>query len=148
MWVDNVKELNTEFDEISPCITADRSELIFSSNRLGNSDIYISSRQNRKWKYITPIEELNTEDDDVASSLAYDGQRMLLFKFDGGQADVYQSKLEGSNWSEPILKMSKVVNTDANETFASYDPQDIKVYYVTDGGHGGDQDIIFSGKRR
>ena len=147
MWVDNVKELNTEFDEISPCITADRSELIFSSNRLGNSDIYISSRQNRKWKDITAIEELNTEDDDVASSLAYDGQRILLFKFKDGQADIYQSKLEGNNWSEPVLKMSKVVNTDANETFASYDPQDIKVYYVTDGGHGGDQDIIFSGKK-
>ena len=147
IWVDNVKELNTEFDEISPCITADRSELIFTSNRLGNSDIYISSRQNRKWKYITPIEELNTEDDDVASSLAYDGQRILLFKFKDGQADIYQSKLEGNNWSEPVLKMSKVVNTDANETFASYDPQDIKVYYVTDGGHGGDQDIIFSGKK-
>ena len=147
MWVDNVKELNTEFDEISPCITADRSELIFSSNRLGNSDIYISSRKNRKWKYITAIEELNTEEDDVASSLAYDGQRILLFKFKHGQADIYQSKLEGNNWSEPVLKMSKVVNTDANETFASYDPQDIKVYYVTDGGHGGDQDIIFSGKK-
>jgi len=147
IWVDNVKELNTEFDEISPCITADRSELIFSSNRLGNSDIYISSRQSRKWKNITAIEELNTEEDDVASSLAYDGQRILLFKFKDGQADIYQSKLEGNNWSEPVLKMSKVVNTDANETFASYDPQDIKVYYVTDGGHGGDQDIIFSGKK-
>ena len=147
MWVDNVKELNTEFDEISPCITADRSELIFSSNRSGNSDIYISSRQNRKWKDITAIEELNTKEDEVASSLAYDGQRILLFKFNDGQADIYQSKLEGSNWSEPALKMSKVVNTDANETFASYDPQDIKVYYVTDGGHGGDKDIIFSGKK-
>ena len=147
IWVDNVKELNTEFDEISPCITADRSELIFSSNRLGNSDIYISSRQNRKWKNITAIEELNTEEDDVASSLAYDGQRILLFKFNDGQADIYQSKLEGNNWSEPVLKMSKIVNTDANETFASYDPQDIKVYYVTNGGHGGDQDIIFSGKK-
>ena len=147
MWVDNVKELNTEFDEISPCITADRSELIFSSNRLGNSDIYISSRQKRKWKDITAIEELNTQEDDVASSLAYDGQRILLFKYKDGQADIYQSKLEGNNWSEPALKMSKVVNTDANETFASYDPQDIKVYYVSDGGHGGDQDIIFSGKK-
>ena len=43
--------------------------------------------------------------------------------------------------------MSKVVNTEFNETFASYDPQDIKVYYITDGGHGGDLDIIFSGKK-
>ena len=64
-----------------------------------------------------------------------------------GKLTSIQSKLEGNNWSEPVLKMSKVVNTDANETFASYDPQDIKVYYVSDGGHGGDQDIIFSGKK-
>ena len=27
------------------------------------------------------------------------------------------------------------------------DPQDIEVYYVSDGGHGSDQDIIFSGKK-
>ena len=72
----------------------------------------------------------------------------FCLNFKEGQADIYQSKLEGNNWSEPVLKMSKVVNTDANETFASYDPQDIKVYYVSDGGHGGDQDIIFSGKKR
>ena len=43
--------------------------------------------------------------------------------------------------------MSKVVNTDANETFASYDPQDIKVYFITDGGYGGDKNISFSGKK-
>ena len=143
----NVKELNTNFDDISPCITADRTDLIFSSNRLGNFDIYNSRRQKRKWRDISPIENLNTNEDDVASSLSYDGQRILLFKFKEGQADIYQSKLEGNNWSEPLLKMSKVVNTNANETFASYDPQDIKVYYISDGGHGQDQDIIFSGKK-
>ena len=37
--------------------------------------------------------------------------------------------LMGREWSVPKLKMSKVVNTDANETFASTDPQDIKVYF-------------------
>jgi outer membrane protein OmpA-like peptidoglycan-associated protein len=43
--------------------------------------------------------------------------------------------------------MSKVVNIEGNETFASYDPQDIKVYFVSDGGFGGDQNINFSGKK-
>ena len=38
--VDNVVELNTQDDEISPCISADRTNLIFTSNRLGNNDIY------------------------------------------------------------------------------------------------------------
>jgi outer membrane protein OmpA-like peptidoglycan-associated protein/tetratricopeptide (TPR) repeat protein len=147
LWVDNVKELNTEVDEVAPCITADGSEIILSSNRTGNMDIYTAERQRRKWKNIRGIEELNTEGDDVASSLAYDGQRILLFKTIEGQNDIFETKLQGTTWTEPKLKMSKVVNTNFNETFASYDPQDIKVYYVTDGGHGGDLDIIFSGKK-
>ncbi len=147
LWVDNVKELNTEVDEVAPCITADGSEIILSSNRTGNMDIYTAERQRRKWKNIRGIEELNTEGDDVASSLAYDGQRILLFKTIEGQNDIFETQLQGTTWTEPKLKMSKVVNTGFNETFASYDPQDIKVYYVTDGGHGGDLDIIFSGKK-
>ena len=51
----------------------------------------------------------------ISSSLAYDGQRLLLFKYKDGQSDIYESKLNGTEWSEPKLKMSKVVNTDANE---------------------------------
>ncbi|MAN49378.1 MAG: hypothetical protein CMD04_00970, partial [Flavobacteriales bacterium] len=78
---------------------------------------------------------------------AYDGQRILLFKNNEGHFDIYQSNLSGSKWTDPKLKMSKIVNTSSNETFASYDPQDIKVYYVSDGGYTGDQDIIFSGKK-
>ena len=134
IWVDNVVELNTQDDEISPCISADRTNLIFTSNRLGNNDIYQAERIARNWKSIKPIDNLNTDEDEVASSLAYDGQRILLFKYNEGQADIYQSILDGDSWSAPKLKMSKVVNTDANETFASFDPQDIKVYYVSDGG--------------
>lgn len=147
LWIDNVKELNTAEDDIAPCITADGSEIILSSNRGGDMDIYKAERVRRKWKNLSPIAALNTQDDDVASSLAYDGQRILLFKSTEGQEDIYESKLFGTDWTAPKLKMSKVVNTEQNETFASYDPQDIKVYYVSDGGYGGDQDIIFSGKK-
>lgn len=147
VWVDNVKELNTETDEIAPCITADGSSIILSSDRGGDMDIYTTDRSGRKWNSLKGITALNTDQDDIASSLAYDGQRILLFKAPNGHNDIYQSKLEGTDWSEPKLKMSKVVNTELNETFAAYDPQDIKVYYVSDGGFGGDQDIIFSGKK-
>ena len=42
IWLDNVKELNTSFDEIAPCITSDAKSIIFSSNRSGNFDIYNS----------------------------------------------------------------------------------------------------------
>ena len=147
IWLDNVKELNTSFEEIAPCITSDAKSIIFSSNRSGNFDIYNSEFKNGKWKKLNLIDNLNTQFDDIASSLAYDGQRILLFKNNEGHFDIYQSNLSGSTWTDPKLKMSKIVNTSSNETFASYDPQDIKVYYVSDGGYTGDQDIIFSGKK-
>ena len=147
VWVDNVKSLNSELDDISPCINADASEIIISSDRAGNMDIYKSAKQKRKWVGVNPIRELNSDVDDIASGLAYDGQRILLFKDIDGQTDIFQSKLEGTKWSEPKIKMSKIVNTEFNETFASYDPEDIKVYYVTDGGYGGDKNIFFSGKK-
>ena len=86
IWVDNVVELNTQDDEISPCISADRTNLIFTSNRLGNNDIYQAERIARNWKSIKPIDNLNTDEDEVASSLAYDGQRILLFKYNEGQS--------------------------------------------------------------
>ena len=147
VWVDNVKELNTPQDEIAPSITADNSEIIFNSNKTGNFDIYSAKREKRRWVQLTSVNSLNTEGDDVSSNLAYDGQRLLLFKDTNGQSDIYESKLQGTTWSEPKLKMSKVVNIDGNETFASYDPQDIKVYFVSDGGYGGDKNISFSGKK-
>lgn len=147
VWVDNVKYLNSENDDIAPCINADGSEIIFSSDRAGNMDIYKSAKQKRKWVGVNSVRDLNSSGEDIASSLAYDGQRILLFKIIDGQSDIYQSKLEGKSWSEPKLKMSKVVNTEANETFACYDPEDIKVYYITDGGFGGDKNIFFSGKK-
>ncbi len=147
VWVDNVKELNSFYDDIAPSISADGSEIIFNTNKSGNFDIYSAERKKRKWQSLKALNSLNSEGDDVSSSLAYDGQRLLLFKYTDGQSDIYESKLKGTEWSEPKLKMSKVVNTDANETFASYDPQDIKVYFITDGGYGGDKNISFSGKK-
>ncbi|MBH83631.1 MAG: hypothetical protein CMP70_03030 [Flavobacteriales bacterium] len=147
VWVDNVKELNSFYDDISPSISADGLEIIFNTNKNGNFDIYSAERKNRKWQSLKALNSLNSEGDDVSSSLAYDGQRMLLFKQIDGQSDIYESKLMGTEWSEPKLKMSKVVNSNANETFASYDPQDIKVYFISDGGYGGDKNISFSGKK-
>lgn len=148
VWVDNVKELNSEFDEYSPCISADGSEIIISSARNGNFDVFKASKKKRKWVGLTTVDALNTSSDDIASSLAYDGQRILTHKTnDDGYSDIYESKLEGSTWSEPKLKMNKVVNSEGNQFFASYDPQDIKVYFITDAGYGGDKNISFSGKK-
>ncbi len=157
VWVDNLS-LNTEYDDWSPCLSADGDLLLFTSNRpnenqaneLGiyDQDIYYSNKKNRKFNSILPLSELNSIFDDVSGGLSYDGQRLLIFKEEDGNTDVYESELNGKYWGEVNRKMGKKSrggNTDKNETFASFDPPDIKVYYITDGGHSGNKNIYFSG---
>ena len=157
IWVDNIA-LNTEFDDWSPCLSADGELLIFTSNQpnenqinefgIYDQNIYSSYLDSRKFESVSPISELNTEYNDVAAGLSYDGQRLLIFKQEDGNTDVFQSKLNGLKWEFPKRKMGEKLrggNTDGNETFASFDPPDVKVYYITDGGYSGNKNIYFSG---
>ena len=157
IWVDNLS-LNTEYDDWSPCLSADGDLLLFTSNRPNENsandigsydqDIYYSNKKSRRFKSIFPLSELNSSSDDVSGGLSYDGQRLLIFKEEDGNTDVYESALNGKYWGEVNRKMGKKSrggNTDKNETFASFDPPDIKVYYITDGGHSGNKNIYFSG---
>ena len=157
IWVDNIA-LNTEFDDWSPCLSADGELLIFTSNQpnenqanefgIYDQDIYSSTLNARKFEAVLPVSELNTENNDVAGGLSYDGQRLLIFKQEDGNTDVFESKLNGLKWEIPTRKMGEKLrggNTDGNETFASFDPPDVKVYYITDGGYSGNKNIYFSG---
>ena len=157
VWIDNLA-LNSPSDDWSPCLSADGELLIFTSNRVNehladdygrfDNEIYFSTLENRKWTTIEAINTLNTEEDDAVGGLSYDGQRLLIYKVENENADVFESKLNGTKWEAPERKMGKAgnsVNTTDNETLASYDPKDIKVYYLTDGGYGKNWDIMFSG---
>ena len=157
IWVDNL-EINTEYDEWSPCLSADGELLIFTSNQPSKNkvneygfydeNIYYANLSARKFREVLPILELNTEKNDVSGGLSYDGQRLLIFKEEDGNTDVFESKLSGIKWEKPSRKMGKKLkgwNTEGNETFASFDPPDVKLYYITDGGYSGDKDIFYSG---
>jgi len=155
-WVDNVKAVNSPRDDYSPCLSADGELLMFTSRRdngrainaLGefDSDIYRSTKVKRKWSQAKNVGiPLSTPKDETGSALAYDGQRLLMFKEENGNTDIYESTLDGVLWSEPIRKLSKVPNTEHNETFATYEPQDIKVYYIYDGMTRGDKEIFITG---
>jgi len=157
VWIDNIV-LNSENDDWSPCLSADGELLIFTSDRANehladefgryDNEIYFSTLTKRKWTAISPITTLNTNEDDVSGGLSYDGQRLLIYKIENENADVFESKLNGTKWVKAERKMGisgNSVNTTDNETLASYDPQDIKVYYLTDGGYSKNWDIMFSG---
>ena len=157
VWVDNLP-INTIYDDWSPCLSASGDLLIFTSNRknknkenkfgLYDQDIYYSNLSGRNFKSVSSLSELNTINDDVSGGLAFDGQRLLIFKDEDNNTDVYESSLNGKYWQEPKRKMGEKLrggNTDQNETFASFDPPDIKVYYISDGGYSGNKNIYYSG---
>jgi len=156
-WCDNITSINAAEDDYSPCVSADGELLMFTSRRSNghptdefgryDGDIYISGRNGREWsKPKNAGIPLSTPKDETASALAYDGQRLLMFKEENGNTDIYESSLDGIMWTEPIRKLSKVPNTEFNETYATYEPQDIKVYYIYDGMSRGDQEIFITGK--
>ena len=157
IWVDNLV-INSEYDDWSPCLSADGDLMIFTSNRKNENianeigvydqDIYYANLSGRNFKNVSSLSELNTSIDDVSGGLSYDGQRILIYKKEDGNTDVFESKLNGKYWGKANRKMGEKLrggNTEKDETFASFDPPDVKVYYITDGGYSGNKDIYFSG---
>ncbi|MBU1719511.1 MAG: OmpA family protein, partial [Bacteroidetes bacterium] len=154
-WVDNVDALNSPEDDYSPVITTDGISVIFNSTRenshpvndLGeyDADVYNSEMINKKWQTPKNLgDDFNTENDEYAVGLSFDGQKMLLFQMVDGKADIYESFLDGMDWTKPAPKFPKNVNTpEANETFACYHPNYIKVFYLSD--KDGASNIYFTG---
>jgi outer membrane protein OmpA-like peptidoglycan-associated protein/tetratricopeptide (TPR) repeat protein len=140
VWVDNMEQLNTEADELSPAVSVDGSEMVFSSDRknengmdsLGNYDfeIYTTTIDHGKWLDPTRIlGPLNTKTDDVVNTISYDGNSMLLHRKVNGQTDIFESKLQGALWSDPILLNRNISNEKFNDRFACYNHDGYKIYF-------------------
>jgi len=142
-WVDNVEEVNTEFDEIAPSISTDGAEMILSSNRPNghtsnavggyDKDIYGSSLNDGKWSKPKPLKgTVNTEAEDVSNNLSYDGTKMLMHREVNGQLDVLESRLSGMEWSAPTAIHFQISSTKANERYASYSHDGWSIYFARD----------------
>lgn len=156
-FVDNLgPNINTKYSEYSAFINADESMIIFTScrdNSVGGKtdpnngdffeDLYISTKDNGKWKPALNMgAPINTEDHDATAGLSADGTTMFIYRFkekDGG--DLYVSHLNGSVWSKPE-HLGKNINSKAHETSVSVSYDGKQLYFISnrDGGIG-DGDI-------
>jgi outer membrane protein OmpA-like peptidoglycan-associated protein/tetratricopeptide (TPR) repeat protein len=157
VWIDNLKSINTEFNDFAPSITMDGEELVFTSDRpnghtpdeLGeyDNDIYTTSFEKGKWnKAITAKGKINTDRDDLSNNFSYNGTKMLISRINGnGNYDIYETFLKGDTWGEPI-NFSININGKANDIYASYNYTDDKIYYAKDNENGKNgYDIYMSG---
>jgi len=159
VWVDNIKALNTEFDEIGPSITTDGADIIFSSNRPNSNspnevggydyDVYTSYVDDGEWQKVKPLPgNVNSPVDDVANNLYYDGTSLLLHKDNEGQMDIYESKLEGAKWSYPEIMPRQISSERSNDMYASYNHDGYNIFFSRDNeSRSNGTEIVYSGMR-
>ena len=96
-----VAELSTDADDRMPNVRKDGLEIVFSSSRGGNQDIYVATRANADapWSAPQPIGNpaINTAGSETRASLSADGTRLYFGrKVDGNDpGDVFVATREG-----------------------------------------------------
>ncbi|TAH25799.1 MAG: hypothetical protein EAZ07_05920, partial [Cytophagales bacterium] len=132
-------QVNSEFQDYLPYITADFSKLYFTSRRIGSNggkidtdgkffeDIYVSNNKGGAWDKAQNLgSPLNTPIHDACVGLSEDGQTMFIYKGTNG-GDLYLSKLKGDKWSNPE---ALPINTEFFESTASLSPDERTLFFV------------------
>lgn len=157
VFIDNIGNVvNGSYPEYTPIITADESEMYFTSRRNtstgaspdgGNDymeDIYRTTYVAGNWT--PPInlgKPINSDDHDATAGLSPDGQKLYVYRYTN-HGDIYECQLKGTVWTEPE-RMNKNINSDGHESSVSLSFDGKKLYYISDKDGGiGNRDIWIS----
>ncbi len=135
----NMTEINSEFPEYCPVITADESRIYFTARRpdcVGSSvdpndgqyyeDIYTSKFITGKWQ--PPVNvgmPLNTRNHDATVALSPDGKSMIIYR----NGDLLICHKRGKKWSFPEY-LPDNINTDETENSACFSFDGKTLYFV------------------
>ena len=148
--------INSENEEYVPVITADESEIFFTSRRPNTTggatdpniadyyeDIYYSTLENGKWTDAKNMgNPVNSKSHDATVGLSLDGQKLFLYRDNKkGIGNIYVSEKKGNDWSEPT-ELPEPINSKSQETSACYSPDGNTIYFVSNRPNGkGGKDI-------
>jgi hypothetical protein len=147
------KEINSRFDDYAPSITADGSEMVFTSRRPGPlnlvdelgdhkyyEDIYRSEwlGDEGRWAAAERLEQpVNSPTHDAVLSLSGDGKTLFIYKNDVNRAgDIFRS-VKDPLWAIPA-KLPKPINTSYFESSISLTSDGSTLYFISErpGGYG------------
>ncbi|MBI3502910.1 MAG: OmpA family protein [Bacteroidetes bacterium] len=152
--------VNSEFPDYGAVITADESQLFFTSRRFnaatgGNDnrdihdnyyeDIWVCDKNpDGSWSEAKPLStHVNSWYNEAVVGISADGQQLLYYKDDKG-GSIYYSKLEGDQWSYGYMLGTDPgditdINSPSWEPSACLSPDGNTLYFVSDrpGGFGG-----------
>ncbi|MBI4648450.1 MAG: PD40 domain-containing protein [Bacteroidia bacterium] len=160
--------INSEYTDANPSVTADGKTLIFTSRRPGTTggkidpeceeyfdDIYMSKWDNKTRTWGACIQfgpPLNTEGHDANLSISPDGRQILLYKNITGETqsgDIYISTLDEEElWSKPKPFASKNINSSFFESSSCLSADGNTLFFVSERVRGGfgNGDIYISKK--
>ena len=155
--------INTPYPDYVPVISADETELLFTSRRptttgagkdledgLFYEDIYQSNRLNdTTWSEPVDIGNgINTESHDACVALSPDGMELIMYRHSGTDGgDLYVSTLKGLIWDKP-KRLGSTINTPYWEPSASVSADENTIFFTSNrkGGLGG-TDIYMTRKK-
>ncbi|HUS29568.1 MAG TPA: hypothetical protein VMZ53_13740 [Kofleriaceae bacterium] len=105
-----IASLASPFADDDPTITPDGLELIFASDRTGNTDLYVSRRASRgdPWSAPTLIAELATVGVEKGPEYSDDG--LTLWFEDDGKIAMTTRATRGSAWATPQIALAFTVS--------------------------------------
>ncbi len=150
------KSINSANQEYVPVITADESEMFFTSRRENTvggerdlgiddfyEDIYYSVKEKDTWSEAKNIgAPINSISHDATVGLSIDGQKLFIYRDNkNGDGNILVTERKGNDWTEPV-ELPKPINSKYQETSACYDYTGKTIYFVSDRPKGlGGKDI-------
>lgn len=162
------QDINSQYDDATPCITADGKMLIFNTRRPEDTnspldvegdgkyfqDIYISyfDTVQKKWLPAQPVPgNVNTDAHDAATSISPDGKIIFIYKNDTREnqssgGDIFISKIMKNKWKTPE-PIGPPINSTYWEGGACLSPDGKTLYFTSERKGGfGHSDIWMSKK--
>ena len=148
--------INTEYTEYNPVVSADESVMAFTGLRPNNTktrsgdkfieEIFISSNETGDWSSSTMV-DLGTDNNIGTAGISSDGQQMMVFIGDQSAGSLYTIDKKSDTWTRPV-SIGENVNSRYLETTASLTPDGKTIYFASSrpGGYGG-LDIYKSDKK-
>lgn len=144
--IDAVSMVGSNDDD--PTVAGDELELIFNSDRSGNSQLYFSRRDSvdEPWGDPQLVPGVNSADSETAPELSSDGLTLYFSSNRAGgkgKHDIYITHRDTreANWDPPDLVPE--LNSAANEYSPVEDESGLAVYFYST-RDGGDQDVFMA----
>jgi len=150
----NLAELNSDKDDLYPCISSDGLTIYFTTNRDGNRDIWIATRVDIKDSFTavmklpalsSPSSPVNTDAEENCPSISSNGLTLYFARTTDGtdwnKSDIYYATRTSKYTQFDNAKPLTEVNTSRGESMPCISEDGLKLYFSSNRDKQGDIDI-------